>query len=151
MIRSWAPRRACTFSNGHQQAGVRTCNLDVVAHDGQAGHDVIEKRSSRLPTLSSGDLDANSEFRDCDRSDGRFVVVGDQRLEVDHGSLGVDQHTGVEESGRSETLLDMELTAQRGKVIRPTTVNVVAAEQRLDLGSLARGQVRAGQRCGHDA
>lgn len=61
---------------------MRSSDVDVVADDGQGLDDVVEERPSSLSALPGGDLDADAELGDRDRSNGGLVVVGDELVQV---------------------------------------------------------------------
>ncbi len=94
-----ATRSAC-LSHRHEKLGVRSSDVETVVDDRQGVDDVVEERLSRLSAFASRDLDAHAEFSDRDRSDGGFVVVSDQCVQVEDRSFGVDEDVGVEQEQR---------------------------------------------------
>ncbi len=92
--------RASGRSDGNEELGVRTSGTEVVPDHRQAGDDVVQELAPRALTLPAGDPDPDAEFGDRDRSDGRFVVVRDEFVEVDPVSLGPDQNVRVEQEQR---------------------------------------------------
>ncbi len=75
--------RSAGLADRHEQLGVGTRHLQVVAGDWQRVDDVVQERPTRLSALAGGDLNAYAEFGYRDGRDGGLVVVGDQRVQVE--------------------------------------------------------------------
>lgn len=88
--------RATALANGQEQPGVYPRHFEVVSQYRQAGHNVLEEGSPRLPSLSGGDLNPDAELGNRDCGDRRVVVIGDQAVEVERRTLRDDQDVGVE-------------------------------------------------------
>ena len=95
-----SPTGSTGLSHRHEQLGVRARDFDVVADDRKRLDDVVEERLSRVPARTGGGFDADAELGDRDDCNGGLVVVGDQFVQVQGRSFGVDEDVGVQQEER---------------------------------------------------
>ena len=72
-------------------------NVKVVGNDREGRDDLVEKGLASRPAPAGSDLYSDAELGDCDGGDGWFVVVSDERVEIEDVTLGVDQDVRVEQ------------------------------------------------------
>jgi hypothetical protein len=89
--------RRIPLANGNEQSRVGPCYFNVVADDRKRRYDLVEKQFPRRLSCAGRDLDANSELSHRDRSDGGFVVIDDQCVEIESVAFDLDQHARVEQ------------------------------------------------------
>src|SRR3954467_2465474 len=78
---------------------MRRGDIEAVVDHGERVEQVVEECSSIGLASSGGELDADTEFGDGDRGNGRFIAVGDQAVEIEPTAFGSDEHVRVKQQG----------------------------------------------------
>ena len=84
-------------SHRDEEGRVGCRDVDVVVDDGERLEQVVEERSTSRPAPAGCQLDPDAELGNGDRSDRRFVVIGDQAIKIELATFGRDQNIGVQQ------------------------------------------------------
>jgi hypothetical protein len=80
----------------HQKLSMFESDIPVIGNDWKRGEDVVHGSLSVGLGMRRCEFDPHDQVGDCDCRNCNIVVFVDQIVEIDGGSLGVDQESRVE-------------------------------------------------------